>query len=111
MVMRSLSVAVGAPLRKKITMIELGKMYKKREKISMMTAYDYPSAVHVDGADIEMLLVGDSVAMVSLGHDTTQPVTVDEMLHHCKAVARGATRPFLVGFRAPATTQNKDPTP
>jgi 3-methyl-2-oxobutanoate hydroxymethyltransferase len=51
----------------------------------------------VDEAGIDMLLVGDSVAMVVHGHDTTLPVTMDEMLTHCKAVARGARRPFLVG--------------
>lgn len=50
----------------------------------MVTAYDYPSAVHVCRAGIDILLVGDSVGMVELGYDTTQPVTVDDMLHHCK---------------------------
>jgi 3-methyl-2-oxobutanoate hydroxymethyltransferase len=63
----------------------------------MVTAYDYPSAVHVDQANIDILLVGDSVAMVVHGHDTTLPITLDEMLMHCKAVARGARRSFLVG--------------
>jgi 3-methyl-2-oxobutanoate hydroxymethyltransferase len=61
----------------------------------MVTAYDYPSAVHVELAGIHVLLCGDSVGMVELGYDTTQPVTLDEMLHHCKAVARGAKRPLL----------------
>lgn len=55
----------------------------------MVTAYDYPSAVHVCRAGIDILLVGDSVGMVELGYDTTQPVTVEDMLHHCKvSVAR-----------------------
>lgn len=63
----------------------------------MVTAYDYPSAVHVDQANIDILLVGDSVAMVVHGHDTTLPITLEEMLTHCKAVARGARRSFLVG--------------
>lgn len=53
----------------------------------MVTAYDYPSAVHVCRAGIDILLVGDSVGMVELGYDTTQPVTVDDMLHHCKVGA------------------------
>lgn len=58
-------------------------------KITMVTAYDYPSAVHVCRAGIDILLVGDSVGMVELGYDTTQPVTVEDMLHHCKvSVAR-----------------------
>ncbi|KAL3690633.1 hypothetical protein R1sor_004284 [Riccia sorocarpa] len=63
----------------------------------MVTAYDYPSGVHVDQAGIDIALVGDSVAMVVHGHDTTLPVTLDDMLLHCKAVSRGARRPLLVG--------------
>ena len=69
----------------------------------MVTAYDFPSAVHVARAEIDVILVGDSVAMVELGHETTQPVTVDEMIHHCKAVNRGVkfanvpNPPLLVG--------------
>jgi len=64
----------------------------------MVTAYDYPSALHVDRADIDIILVGDSVAMVELGFETTQPITLDHMLHHCQAVKRGApNRPLLVG--------------
>jgi len=63
----------------------------------MLTAYDYPSAVHADLAQVDVVLVGDSVAMVVLGHDTTQSVTMDEMLHHCRAVMRGARRPLVVG--------------
>ena len=63
----------------------------------MVTAYDYPSAVHLDTAGIDIALVGDSAAMVVHGHDTTLPITVDQMLVHCRAVARGAKRPLLVG--------------
>eukprot|EP00586_Coscinodiscus_wailesii_P022875 CAMPEP_0172499360 /NCGR_PEP_ID=MMETSP1066-20121228/126176_1 /TAXON_ID=671091 /ORGANISM="Coscinodiscus wailesii, Strain CCMP2513" /LENGTH=304 /DNA_ID=CAMNT_0013273063 /DNA_START=28 /DNA_END=940 /DNA_ORIENTATION=+ len=63
----------------------------------MVTAYDYPSALHVDRAGIDILLVGDSVAMVELGYPTTQPLTMDEMLHHCRAVSRSTSRPLLVG--------------
>jgi 3-methyl-2-oxobutanoate hydroxymethyltransferase len=78
---------------------------KKRHghKISMVTAYDYPSAIHVTRAGIDVLLVGDSVAMVELGHETTQPMTVDAMIHHCQSVKRGVafaavdTEPLLVG--------------
>jgi 3-methyl-2-oxobutanoate hydroxymethyltransferase len=64
---------------------------KKRQgkKITMVTAYDYPSAVQVARAGIDIILVGDSVAMVELGYDTTQPVTMDQMIHHCSAVKRG----------------------
>lgn len=69
----------------------------------MVTAYDFPSAIHVARAGIDIILVGDSVAMVELGHDTTQPVTMDQMIHHCSAVRRGVrfanvpAEPLLVG--------------
>jgi ketopantoate hydroxymethyltransferase len=71
----------------------------------MVTAYDYPSAIHVARAGIDIVLVGDSVAMVELGHNTTQPMTMDMMLHHCQAVRRGVHQahdavpmePLLVG--------------
>ena len=63
----------------------------------MVTAYDYPSACHVDQAEIDLVLVGDSVGMVVLGYDTTLPVTMTEMLHHCQAVARGARGSMLIG--------------
>lgn len=65
--------------------------------MAMITAYDYPSAKHAEYAEFEIVLVGDSVGMVVLGYDTTQPVTMDEMLHHCKAVRRGAPTRFIVG--------------
>ncbi|BBN13320.1 3-methyl-2-oxobutanoate hydroxymethyltransferase [Marchantia polymorpha subsp. ruderalis] len=82
---------------KRFTLRQLMQKYAKKEPITMVTAYDYPSAVHVDQAGIDIALVGDSVAMVVHGHDTTLPVTLDDMLLHCKAVARGARRPLLVG--------------
>lgn len=63
----------------------------------MVTAYDYPSAVHVDLSGVDILLVGDSVGMVVHGHETTLPVTLEDMLLHCRSVARGAQRPFLIG--------------
>jgi len=96
---RSFSTAptpVGAPLRRKVTTVDLAAMKARGHKISMVTAYTYPSAVHVDRAGIDVLLVGDSVGMVELGFDTTLPVTVPDMLYHCRAVARGADRALLV---------------
>lgn len=63
----------------------------------MLTAYDYPSATLVDEAGLDIILVGDSVAMTVLGYPDTVSITVDEMVHHCKAVARGAKRAFLIG--------------
>jgi 3-methyl-2-oxobutanoate hydroxymethyltransferase len=63
----------------------------------MMTAYDYPSARLVDEAGIDTILVGDSLGMVVLGYDSTVPVTMDEMIHHCKAVCRAAKSSFIIG--------------
>ncbi|KAI8062194.1 3-methyl-2-oxobutanoate hydroxymethyltransferase, partial [Gongronella butleri] len=82
--------------RSKVTIKNLAKMYRQGEPISMMTAQDYPSGLMVDRAGIDVCLVGDSLAMVALGYDSTNPLTVDEMLHHCRAVARGCKSSFLV---------------
>src|SRR5829696_2470843 len=67
------------------------------EPIVMVTAYDYPSALAVDAAGVDLVLVGDSGAMTVLGHDSTVPVSIDEMLMLTKAVRRGLKSPFLVG--------------
>ncbi|KAG2720444.1 hypothetical protein I3760_02G035300 [Carya illinoinensis] len=81
----------------RVTLTYLKQKYRKGQPITVVTAYDYPSAVHVDTAGIDVCLVGDSAAMVVHGHDTTLPISLDEMLVHCRAVARGAKRPLLVG--------------
>lgn len=67
-----------------------------RKKITCLTAYDYPTARLLDEAGVEVLLVGDSLGMVVLGYDSTLPVTLDEMLHHVRAVRRGTKRALLV---------------
>lgn len=82
----------------KMTSLSLASKKRRGQKITMVTAYDYPSAMHVDRANVDVLLVGDSCAMVELGYDTTQPLTMEEILHHCRAVRRGASNgPLLVG--------------
>ncbi|KAK1364300.1 3-methyl-2-oxobutanoate hydroxymethyltransferase [Heracleum sosnowskyi] len=81
----------------RVTLTQLRQKHRKGEPITMVTAYDYPSAVHLNNAGIDIALVGDSASMVVHGHDTTLPITVDQMLVHCRAVARGAKRPLLVG--------------
>src|SRR5690349_10934057 len=72
------------------------KMKKNDEKIVMLTAYDYPSAKLAELADVDMILVGDSLGMVVLGYESTLRVTVDDMIHHTKAVKRGAPNTFVV---------------
>ncbi len=81
---------------KKVTINTLRKMKQAGERISMLTAYDASFARLFDGADIEILLVGDSLGMVVQGHDTTLPVTMDQMVYHCAAVARGTAHAHLV---------------
>lgn len=72
------------------------KMKKENEKISMVTAYDYPSAKLAEQAGLDMILVGDSLGMVVLGYDSTVAVTLEDMIHHTKAVKRGAPDTFIV---------------
>ncbi|KAG6480480.1 3-methyl-2-oxobutanoate hydroxymethyltransferase 1, mitochondrial-like [Zingiber officinale] len=80
----------------RVTLTHLRQKHRRGQPITVVTAYDYPSAVHVDSAGIDVLIVGDSAAMVVHGHDTTLPITLDDMLLHCRAVARGASRSLLV---------------
>jgi 3-methyl-2-oxobutanoate hydroxymethyltransferase len=81
----------------RVTISDIKQMKPKKERIVMVTAYDYPTAKLVDEAGIPLILVGDSLGMVVLGYDSTIPVTIDEMLHHTKAVTRGAKSSLIVG--------------
>lgn len=81
----------------KITIHDLQAMKERGEPISMLTAYDYPTALLIDRSGCEMILVGDSLGMVVHGLENTLPVTMDMMILHCQAVRRGVQRAFLVG--------------
>ncbi|MFA5890081.1 MAG: 3-methyl-2-oxobutanoate hydroxymethyltransferase [Actinomycetota bacterium] len=80
-----------------VSIHDLAARKARGEKFVMLTAYDFPTAQILDEAGIPVLLVGDSLAQVVLGYDTTIPVTMDEMLHHTRAVARGARNALVVG--------------
>lgn len=84
-------------MKNKITPGKLRQMKEDDEKIAMLTAYDSPTAKIVEEAGIEIILVGDSVGNTVLGYDNTLPVTLDEIIHHTKAVDRGIENPLLVG--------------
>lgn len=80
----------------RISINQIREMKQKGEKITMITAYDYPVARVIDEVGIPMILVGDSLGMVVLGYESTIPVTIDEMLHHTKAVVRATKQPLVV---------------
>jgi 3-methyl-2-oxobutanoate hydroxymethyltransferase len=81
----------------RISVNQIKEMKQKGEKIAMLTAYDYPTAKIVDEAGIPLILVGDSLGMVVLGYESTIPVTMEEMLHHTKAVVRGTKQAMVIG--------------
>ncbi|KAK1505864.1 ketopantoate hydroxymethyltransferase [Colletotrichum abscissum] len=87
----------SANQRKKVTLGSLRSLYKKREPITVMTAHDFPSAHVADHAGMDIILVGDSLAMVALGMEDTSEVVVEEMLLHCRSVARATKSAFTVG--------------
>jgi 3-methyl-2-oxobutanoate hydroxymethyltransferase len=93
----SAPVSASVNPRKKITTISLRQKKERGEPIVMLTAYDYPTAMAEDQAGVDVILVGDSLGMVVLGYENTLPVTMEEMLHHSRAVSRGAKSALLVG--------------
>ncbi len=82
--------------RPPVNVATLGRMKAEGEKIASLTCYDASYAAVVDEAGVDVVLVGDSLGMVIQGHDTTVPVTLENVIYHCKAVARGLIRPFLM---------------
>jgi 3-methyl-2-oxobutanoate hydroxymethyltransferase len=88
--------APGTPAAGKLPLPELAEMRRRGDRIVMITAYDAPSARIADAAGVDLILVGDSAAMVVLGHDSTVPATMDEMLMLTRAVTRGAHRPLVI---------------
>ncbi len=83
-------------MERRVSITRLKAMKKRGERFAMLTAYDYPSARLVEEAGVPIILVGDTLGMVVLGYDTTIPVTMDEMLHHVKAVVRGSRKAHVV---------------
>lgn len=90
-------IRTETPQRRKVDIPSLSRKKKSGEPITMLTAYDYPTALAADRAGVDVILVGDSLGMVVLGYENTLSVTMEEMLHHCRAVRRGARYAFLVG--------------
>jgi 3-methyl-2-oxobutanoate hydroxymethyltransferase len=88
--------APGTPAPGKLPLPELAEMKRRGDRIVMITAYDAPSGRIADAAGVDLILVGDSAAMVVLGHDSTVPATMDEMLMLTRAVTRGAHRPLVI---------------
>ena len=95
--MSTISPEITVTPRKKVTTLTLRQMKARGEVITMLTAYDYPTALAMDQAGVDSILVGDSLGMVVLGYPNTLPVTMEDMLHHCKAVSRGAKAALLIG--------------
>jgi len=81
----------------RVTITEIKEMKQKKENIPMLTAYDYVTAQMIDEAGVPLILVGDSLGMVMLGYESTIPVTMEEMIHHTKAVVRGTRKALIIG--------------
>jgi len=88
---------MAADDRNKVTILKLRRQKRQGNKTVLVTAYDYPQARIADGAGVDAILVGDSVGMTTLGYKTTIPVTMDDMIRHSEAVAKGAKKAFLIG--------------
>lgn len=94
--------------RPPVTVASLGRMKEQGEKISCITCYDASYAALVDAANLDVVLVGDSLGMVIQGYDTTVPVTLSDVIYHCRSVAKGLVRPFLMADMPFMTYTSKD---
>lgn len=92
-----MSASASQPPVRRLTISDIGRMYADGERIPMLTAYDFPTARILDDAGVPMILVGDSLGQVALGYESTVRVTMDEMLHHTRAVVRGTKRALVIG--------------
>ena len=90
-----------AKARKRVTINTLRSLHQKQEPIAMITAHDFPSAHVADAAGMDMILVGDSLAMVALGMEDTSEIVLDEMILHCRSVARATKAAFTVSLPKP----------
>jgi len=93
---------------RKKSVLDLYKMKKSGEKVAWITAYDYPTAMFAEAAGMDMLLVGDSLGMVTLGYSGTIPVTMEDCISHCQAVRRGAPNTFIIGDMPFGAYQSSD---
>lgn len=89
--------ATGSDAIRRLTISDVAMMHAEGRRIAMLTAYDFPTAQIIDEAGVPLILVGDSLGQVALGYDSTVRVTMEEMLHHTRAVARGARRALVIG--------------
>jgi 3-methyl-2-oxobutanoate hydroxymethyltransferase len=104
----SFNGGASAGARPKVTTLSIQEKKQRHEQITCLTAYDYATSRLVDEAGIDMILVGDSLAQVVLGYDSTLPVTLDEMLHHTRAVRRGVKSALLIADMPFGTYQGDD---
>ncbi|SDY64716.1 3-methyl-2-oxobutanoate hydroxymethyltransferase [Tindallia californiensis] len=95
-------------MAKKKSILDLVKMKKAGEQVAWITAYDYPTAMFAEAAGMDMLLVGDSLGMVTLGYSGTIPVTMEDCISHCQAVRRGAPNTWIIGDMPFGSYQSSD---
>lgn len=101
----------GTALRKKVTLNSLRTLYKKGEPITVLTAHDFPSGYIADAAGMDIVLVGDSLAMVAMGMEDTSEVLLEEMILHGRSVSRAAKTSFVVSLQSPKMISQANSSP